>query len=57
MLHTRGKMREEEALTGEWFYGEDKLLHQGLLQHPMVLQSSGRTSINPVCSLHYCNPT
>lgn len=42
MLHTSRKIRGDGPLTWKWFTGEDKQIHQNLLQHPVLLQSSVR---------------
>lgn len=47
VLHTSSKIRGDEPLTWEWFTGEDKQIHQDLLQHPMMLQSSVRLAPTP----------
>lgn len=47
MLHTSSEIRGDEPLTWEWFTGEDKKIHQDLLQHPMMLQSSIRPALTP----------
>lgn len=47
MLHTSSKIRGDEPLTCEWFTGEDEQIHQDLLQHPTILQSSVRLAPTP----------
>lgn len=59
VLCTSRKIRGGDPLTWEWFTGEDKQIHQNLLQHPVPLQSSLRLAPTPLLagSLHYCKPT
>lgn len=47
MLHISGKIRGSKPLTEEWFTGENKQIHQDLLQHPTMLQSSVRLAPTP----------
>lgn len=47
VLHTSRKIRGGDPLTWEWFTDEDKQIHQNLLQHPMLLQSSVRPAPTP----------
>lgn len=47
MLHTSSKNRGDEPLSWEWFTGEDKQIHQDLLQHPTMLQNSVRLALTP----------
>lgn len=56
MLHTSRKIRGGDALTWKWFTGEDKQIHQNLLQHPVLLQSSVRLAPTPQAPCTTANP-
>jgi len=56
VLHAGGKIRGDEPLTWERLTGEDKQMHQDLLQHPVMLQSSVRLAPTPQAPCAAANP-
>lgn len=56
VLHTSRKIRGRDPLTWKWFTGEDRQIHQNLLQHPVPLQSSVRPAPTPQAPCTAANP-